>query len=96
MRELDGEGRCVITLHGDLAILNLYVPAVTGEAGSEAAERRAAFKHRFLRALEARCRGLRAAGLRVLAIAASIARSIARALEVLPTPGGPDRHRILP
>ena len=68
MRELDGEGRCVITLHGDLAILNLYVPAVTGEAGSEAAERRAAFKQRFLRALEARCRGLRAAGLRVLAI----------------------------
>ena len=66
MRELDGEAlRHAARRPRDP---QPAAPAVTGEAGSEAAERRAAFKQRFLRAVEARRRWLRAAGLRVLAI----------------------------
>ena len=39
--ELDGEGRAVITVHGDLAVFNLYVPSLgqSSEGGDEAAAR---------------------------------------------------------
>lgn len=33
LHELDGEGRAVITVHGDLAIFNLYVPSLGKTAG---------------------------------------------------------------
>lgn len=66
-RDVDNEGRCVITVHGDLAILNVYVPAVTSADPVQAA-RRAEYKAAFLSALERRCRSLMEEGLRVLAI----------------------------
>jgi exodeoxyribonuclease III len=66
-RELDGEGRCVLTVHGDLALLNVYVPAVTSD-DDEKRERRAEFKAAFLRALERRCRTLLDEGLHVLIV----------------------------
>ena len=64
---LDGEGRCVVTVHGDLAVLNVYAPAVTSSDPAQA-ERRAEYKAAFFAALERRCRDLLADGLRVLAI----------------------------
>ena len=67
-RELDGEGRCVTTVHGDLAIVNVYVPAISAAEESEAFERRRAFKAAFLSALERRCAELLSQGLRVLVI----------------------------
>ena len=33
LHELDGEGRGVITVHGDLALFNLYVPSLGKTAG---------------------------------------------------------------
>lgn len=66
-RELDGEGRCVLTVHGDLAILNVYVPAVTSD-DDEKRDRRTDFKAAFLRALERRCHQLLDEGLRVLVV----------------------------
>ena len=56
-RDLDGEGRCVLTVHGDLAVLNVYVPAVTSD-DDEKRERRSEFKAAFLGALERRCQDL--------------------------------------
>lgn len=64
---LDGEGRCVITVLGDLAIVNVYVPAVTSDDPLQA-ERRAEFKAAFLAALARRCTALLRQGLRVLCI----------------------------
>ena len=66
-RELDGEGRAVVTVHSDLAIVNVYVPAVTSDDEDKAA-RRHEFKLAFLRALERRCDALLSEGLRVLVI----------------------------
>ena len=71
LQELDGEGRGVITLHGDLAIFNLYVPSLGGgssesEEAEEKARQREAFKLDFLRAVELRAASLLAAGMRVL------------------------------
>ena len=72
MSELDGEGRGVITVHGDLAIFNLYVPTLGKDASTEeevaARHRREAFKLDLLRAVELRAAALRAAGHRVLLI----------------------------
>ncbi len=64
---IDSEGRCVITIHGDLAILNVYVPANSSDDPARQ-EERLAFKAAFLRALERRARSLLAEGLRVLII----------------------------
>jgi len=71
LQELDGEGRGVITLHGDLALFNLYVPSLGGgssesEEAEEKARQREAFKLDFLRAVELRAAALLAAGMRVL------------------------------
>lgn len=64
---LDGEGRCVVTVIGDLAIVNVYVPAVTSDDPVQA-EKRAQFKAAFLVALERRCKDFLYQGLRVLCI----------------------------
>ena len=64
-REIDSEGRCVVTVHGDLAICNAYVPANTSDDAAQQ-ERRMTFKLAFLRALERRARRLLADGMRVL------------------------------
>ena len=64
---IDGEGRCVVTVIGDLAIVNVYVPAVTSDDPVQA-EKRAEFKAAFLRALERRCTALLREGLRVLCL----------------------------
>ena len=50
---LDSEGRCVITIHGDLAIPNVYVPANSSDDPAQQ-EERLAFKAAFLRARRAR------------------------------------------
>lgn len=49
LRELDGEGRCVITDHGAFVLFNLYVPAITSE-DPLVAEERFSYKMRFLEA----------------------------------------------
>eukprot|EP00966_Prymnesium_polylepis_P108430 2510163-Prymnesium_polylepis.1 len=41
LREIDGEGRCMLTVHGDLAIFNVYAPALTSDDAAHA-ERRCA------------------------------------------------------
>ena len=71
LAELDREGRGVITLHGDLALFNLYVPSLGGassdsEEAEEKARQREAFKLDFLRAVELRAAELLGAGMRVL------------------------------
>ena len=66
-RELDGEGRCMLTVHGDLCVFNVYAPAITSEDPVQA-ERRAEFKAAFFEALEMRARSMLAAGLNVLII----------------------------
>ena len=57
----------MLTVHGDLAIANVYAPAMTSDDPAQA-ERRATFRSAFLEALECRCRALHASGLRVLLI----------------------------
>jgi hypothetical protein len=44
LRELDSEGRAVVTDHGAFVLFNLYGPAITNE---ETAEERMAFKLHF-------------------------------------------------
>ena len=70
LREVDSEGRCMLTVHGDLAIFNVYCPAITCDAEDdpEKWQRRVEFKATFLAALEERSRSLLATGLRVLII----------------------------
>ena len=58
LRELDSEGRCVITDHGSLLLFNVYVP--------NAGEERDEFKQRFLHLLQLRLRECQAAGRRVV------------------------------
>ncbi len=54
-RALDDEGRALVTVHGGLAIVNVYVPCGGGEA-----------KIRFLKATREVARGLRRRGLHVV------------------------------
>jgi len=62
---LDGEGRCLMTDHGDWCILNVYAPFVGAGAKSRVALER---KMRFLAALERRMVKLRAACRHVLLV----------------------------
>lgn len=62
MRELDSEGRCMITDHGTFVLFNVYLP----NAGS--AEERHLFKQDYHAAFEARCKALVAAGRRVVIV----------------------------
>jgi exonuclease III len=54
-RSLDDEGRALVTVHGGLAIVNVYVPCGGGDG-----------KVRFLKATREVCHGLRKRGLRVV------------------------------
>ena len=45
LEELDAEGRCVITDHGEFVLFNLYLPAISSE---EASKDRFPYKMRFL------------------------------------------------
>jgi exonuclease III len=54
-RSLDDEGRALVTVHGSMAIVNVYVPCGGGEA-----------KIRFLKATREVARGLRKRGLHVV------------------------------
>ena len=60
LRDLDGEGRCVITDHGAFLLFNLYVPN-SGESRND-------FKLRFLQLLELRLRECVTAGRAVVVV----------------------------
>ncbi|KAL3928357.1 MAG: hypothetical protein SGPRY_002419 [Prymnesium sp.] len=62
---IDGEGRCLLTIHGDLAIFNIYAPALTSDEPAQV-EQRGGLKADFFEALEARARAMVRGGLHVL------------------------------
>ncbi|KAK9867360.1 hypothetical protein WJX84_005602 [Apatococcus fuscideae] len=62
---IDGEGRCLLTDHGDFVLGNIYAPAMTSE---ENAEDRFQYRMQFYKALVMRLEGLRAAGRRVVLV----------------------------
>lgn len=51
LKELDSEGRIVITDHGNFVLFNIYAPAITS---AETAENRMEFKMKFFKALQLR------------------------------------------
>ena len=53
LKELDGEGRVVLTDHKDFVLFNIYGPAITSE-DPEKSKKRMEFKMKFFRALEMR------------------------------------------
>ena len=61
LRNLDSEGRVVITDHSAFVLFNIYGPAVTSEDPDQA-RARAAFKMRFFAALQRRWEGLLSSG----------------------------------
>ncbi|KAK9829784.1 hypothetical protein WJX72_007901 [[Myrmecia] bisecta] len=63
LKDIDNEGRCVITDHGSFVLFNIYGPALSMEDNIEA---RFAYKLRFYEALQCRADALRAAGRRVI------------------------------
>jgi len=63
-RDMDEEGRCILTDHGAWSVINVYAPFVRAEGGPEAV------KHKllFLQALQRRMEKLHAAGQHVLLV----------------------------
>ena len=60
-KELDGEGRCIMTDHGEFVVFNVYVPNSSGGA-------RVPYKQRWLRALRAAMQRQRERGKAVLLV----------------------------
>jgi len=67
LRNLDTEGRVIITDHGSFFLFNIYAPAVTKEDPDQA-KLRLAFKMRFYFALQRRWEALLAAGRAVIVV----------------------------
>lgn len=67
LRNLDTEGRVIITDHSSFILFNIYAPAVTKE-DPEQAKLRLAFKMRFYTALQRRWEALMAAGRAVIVV----------------------------
>lgn len=67
LRNLDSEGRVVVTDHGAFVLYNVYGPAITSE-DPEQAKVRVAFKMRFYAALQRRWESLLAAGRGVIVV----------------------------
>jgi len=66
LRELDSEGRCVITDHQAFVLFNCYFPNVGGGDDNEQREQRFEYKMNFNRVVQARCEALRRAGRHVV------------------------------
>jgi exonuclease III len=58
--QLDAEGRCVLTYHGDFAVFNVYIPYSKMDSSA------LPFKVRYLRALRSRMQSVRADGYAVM------------------------------
>jgi exonuclease III len=64
LREVDSEGRCVVTDHGEFVLFNVYVPALTDSENVVRLE----FKETFARALQMRCESLIRSGRHVIIV----------------------------
>ena len=65
-KALDDEGRAIWCDFGEFVLCSLYAPATYGDPAVEEVAERINFKADFLKALEARCKSLRARGRRVV------------------------------